>query len=101
MPLDGLVTDYVAKPLTDAEVLRRAADLIERSTWYNGKNTGEICALLAIRSAAGNARRFSCARHIFIKHIGISEFQVPSWNDAQPDGATVCAALRAAAESAS
>jgi hypothetical protein len=88
--------------MSPADVLNQAADLIERDGWWNGKGEvpedGPACALMAINGVCRRAEDpFEVASNAMRKFIGNS--QLANWNDAQPDGATVCAALRACARS--
>jgi hypothetical protein len=94
--------------MTPTEVLNHAADLIERDGWWNGQGQtpiagggGPLCAVMALdevlaRDATAPIDETFDALDAF---IGIGEGWIEDWNDRQPNGATVCAALRACAKS--
>lgn len=107
MPYDVAGFEVVTKPLTVADVLNRAADLIELNGWWNGDGhfpsglSEPLCAGLAIEfQIIPNWLKVNAAKTLR-NHVGITDSgpagYVGTWNDAQPDGATVCRALRAAA----
>lgn len=93
--------------MTPQEVLIKAADYIEEHGWWNGepgtyRAGGPKCAVMAISHCGGGDHW--PALHRFSKWLGETDermIAVSDWNDAQPDGATVVAALRAAAQKAS
>jgi len=104
-----------AQPLTIAEVLTRAADLIEpEGAWLQGEmaedadgfevSAGEptaVCWCIAgaiRRVSSANPGLYGLARNLLLDHIGES---LVTWNDApERTQAEVVAALRAAAEKA-
>lgn len=89
--------------MTPSDVLLKAAELIERDGWWNGDSAGisdgTTCAYLAIGWVASdlNVRDAACMLFWRSLRLGI-DTDIPTWNDAQPNGAVVCAALRAAAK---
>jgi hypothetical protein len=83
--------------MTPAEVLRKAADLIEERGWWNGRGDsnspvyGTHCALTALRDVCpGERLRFAAVGAIEEKVRGL----VSEWNDRQPNGEVVIAKLR-------
>jgi hypothetical protein len=89
--------------MTPAEVLRKAADLIEERGWWNGDavdRSQSVCvdlALLHIGAERDVVKSFAVAV------AGPSALARPStsiqtWNDAQPNGGVVIAKLREVAD---
>jgi hypothetical protein len=94
--------------MTPAEVLRRAADLIEEHGWVKGKDawaiwraTGACCAGIAIglvvdsQPVGEKSDRWSVAREVERR---VPENNIVCWNDAQPNGDVVIAKLREVAD---
>ena len=83
---------------TTTDVLRQAADLIERNGWWNGNGPADEtnCATMAIAYAAPFGWTAVCERAMrqFLQVDSLA-----TWNDAQQNGAVVIAALRACADS--
>jgi hypothetical protein len=82
--------------VTAKERLLKAAALIERDGWWDGKgNPGPThCAVTALRDIG-----FSEVAYLELKtFLGIVGEELADWNDSQPDGAHVIAAMRACAE---
>jgi hypothetical protein len=87
--------------MSPAEVLRKAADLIEERGWWNGENLwadsylppvgGVVCAALAIKSFVPWNDAFSALAAAVGPSVG-------AWNDAQPNGEVVIAKLREVAD---
>jgi hypothetical protein len=87
--------------MTTPEVLRAAADHIERAGWWDGssyRGAFKSCAVQAINvcTMRESVEVYQSAMDAFIAHIGGQ--MIAHWNDRQPDGATVCKALRACAD---
>lgn len=97
--------------LSSAAVLNRAADYIEKHGWVrgaSGEENGRVCASVALLKVCGldpcdglcpERDAFVAARGFLVEVIG--NLVVSQWNDAQPSGEPVIAALRAAAQAAS
>lgn len=90
---------------TVADVLLHAARLIEEHGWWNGEMTKQAltghCALTAIDDAGGDWRIANQGWDALTAHLGLRDHDdIPDWNDRQPNGAAVTAALRAAAQAA-
>ena len=96
--------------MTVAEILNKAADLIEERGWYPGAerareegiawkadHTGPTCAAVAIEEVD---HPDSEAYHFFRRSAGIHHMAVMQWNDEQADGQAVIDALRKAAREA-
>jgi len=118
------VTALVQVPATVAETLDAAADLILRRDWAQGMadtaaadadNDLPVCAGLAIQFAQGVTRRERAqattsdlamsaagkAAHYFNAWLGVEDFGVIGWNDAEGrTKAEVVTALREAAAAA-
>lgn len=104
------------------DVLLGAADDIERRGWWGGvggvndsrdagSEEGVTCAELSISGYCDNVHLAVPTLEFLADFLGLEydnhDFHLPTpvgaiikWNDAQPDGATVIAALRAAAATA-
>jgi hypothetical protein len=94
--------------MTPAEVLRKAADLIEERGWIRGDdaletwaNGGPLCAGTAMMEVdryftAKDTDPVFRAGWAFREAVGYS--CVPVWNDAQPNGEVVIAKLREVAD---
>ena len=83
------------------QLLLDAADLIERTNWWNGKSLERptYCALTAITTVGENAVAYKAATHFSI-YVGMGNQSIPQWNDTP--GRTkeeVLAAMRGAARS--
>ena len=70
------------------QLLLDAADLIERTHWWNGKSVARprpaYCALTAI-TMAGDTHGVSLAHEAatyFSHYVGIGDQRIPHWNDA-------------------
>jgi hypothetical protein len=89
--------------MTPSDMLLKAAELIERDGWWDGHGDVDgvderACAAMAINRVSGDSTSqiAGAARFAFKEFIG--DRSIARWNDAQPNGAVVCAALRAAAK---
>ena len=82
---------------TTTDVLRQAADLIERNGWWNGNGpAGETnCVMSAFGYVSLDMSR--SAERALKQFLGVPA--LVAWNDAQQNGAVVIAALRACADS--
>jgi len=79
----------------DAEVFRKAAEILETDGWTQGNYHASDghCALGAIEVAlVGKGhfitddelqRRWDGLGMLFARHLGLPDFHVPSWNDAE------------------
>jgi hypothetical protein len=78
--------------------LLAAADLIERDGWCRKrmKRGKAHCALGALHALPGYDGEFWDACALLERFVGHDE--IGRWNDAQPNGATVVAAMREAAK---
>ncbi len=86
-----------------SEILRGAATLIETEGWYAGamrleEQPGRYCAATAIRKL--DYENFGKNRDYFEDFVGIDHATIAWWNDVQPNGGVVIAALRQAADKA-
>ena len=92
--------------MTAAEVLRRAADIIEERGWTRGvyERHGRVCADAALRLAGGA----SIAHVVAGRDVGYGEApralsaavgDISKWNDRQPSRQRVTAKLREVADS--
>jgi hypothetical protein len=86
------------------DTLMAAADRIETVGWWNGgEQGGGTCAANAIGyvGRSGKVPELVAAHRHLADHIGVGSWgivrTITDWNDAQPDGATVVATMRAAA----
>ncbi len=79
-----------------AQVLRDAADLIERDGWTRGRNErdGRHCVMGAIEVVM-SYRAWNDAATVLRRHIG---WNLTVWNDAQKSRAPVLRALRDCAD---
>lgn len=98
MPRD-LVEYPETNPLdADGAILLRAAELIEKSGWWNGTEVtfGEDhhCAIMAIASVTGRAIGLDEIDR-FALRLGVKS--IASWNDAQPNAEAVTSHMRACA----
>ena len=83
------------------QLLLDAADLIERTNWWNGISLARptYCVLTAIGTVGKNTVAYKAATH-FSNYVGMGNQSIPQWNDAP--GRTkeeVLAAMRGAARS--
>lgn len=85
--------------MTPAEVLRKAADLIEERGWWNGTDDmldgATFCVITAVTRVAGGNAAFN-ATTLFERAVGVA--RADEWNDAQPNGEVVIAKLREVAD---
>jgi hypothetical protein len=86
--------------MTPAEVLRKAADLIEERGWWRETECvwreRRLCALFALDEATGRFR--TPVHEAFMDAIGNPVGGIGYWNDAQPNGEVVIAKLREVAD---
>ena len=84
------------------EILRGGADLIEREGWWPGHKRADPCVGYCALSAIGTVGRNKGSQTVTQVTDAFKEFLgvqwVANWNDSQPDGATVCKALRDCAD---
>jgi hypothetical protein len=90
--------------MSPADVLNQAADLIEREGWWNGQGfmpegpePHKRCAVMAIDDLSYHGDVTEELLDRVRLRLGCQS--IADWNDRQPDGATVCAALRECARS--
>lgn len=85
--------------MTPAEVLRKAADLIEERGWWDGRTQRRIgghCALTALSSIAISAELERRAENALLEALDWQP--IANWNDRQPNGDVVIAKLREVAD---
>jgi len=91
--------------MSAADVLNRAADLLERHGWCQDvyvDDAGRMCAQQALMQAEPDVYRRATARRVLDEQAGFESLNIPKWND-QPGRTAkqIIAAFRAAAERAS
>lgn len=83
--------------MTPAEVLRKAADLMEQVGWWNGRGDpgGRRCAVTAIEAVSREVGAdwwpvYRAAYDATLRELGLSTHDVlSSWNDDQVNGEVV------------
>ncbi len=82
--------------MTVADVLDKAADLIEQHGWWCGRvGVDGYCVMSAITTIEGIGGTTSAAERLR-SHVGATVLS--DWNDKQPDGKAVVSAMRACAD---
>jgi hypothetical protein len=85
--------------VTPAEVLRKAADLIEECGWWDGKDDmvdgATFCVITASSRVARGNDAFNAVQ-LFERAVGVTH--ADEWNDAQPNGNVVITRLREVAD---
>jgi len=91
--------------MSAADVLNKAADLLEQYGWCQGAymdSAGRMCASQALTQAEPSAYRRHEARKVLREVIGVDFLNIPAWNDhPRRTAEQVIATFRAAAERAS
>ncbi len=91
--------------MTAADVLNKAADLLERHGWCQGVSidaAGRMCAGYALQQAEPDVHARYGARIALFEIIGVDSVNILAWNDRPKRTAEqVIATFRAAAERAS
>ena len=117
MPLDGRFFKVLDAEQLAPRVCGIAADIMETAGWWNGKDPRigrgrmSVCAMIAIAEASeaaasmrpGTTFRTKLARYAEERLgdvIGEHRSRIAQWNDRQPSGDVVIAALRKAASNA-